>query len=241
MSSPDPLGDVEAVLFDVFGTLVDWRAGVVGELRAAGRAHGVEADWEAVADAWRGRYQPAMEEVRSGRRPWTILDVLHRESLDAVLAEHGAGGVPAAARDALALAWRRLPPWPDAPEGVARLRRRLIAGTLSNGNTALLVRLSRHAGLTWDALLGAETARAYKPLPEAYLRNVALLGLEPPRVMLVAAHNDDLAAAAALGLRTGFVRRPREHGPGQTADVEPEGDWDVVAGGIPGVARALGA
>ena len=241
MARPDPLHAVEAVLFDVFGTLVDWRAGVVGELRAAGRAHGVEADWEAVAGAWRGRYQPAMEEVRSGRRPWTILDVLHRESLDAVLAEHGADGIPAPARDALALAWRRLPPWPDAPEGVARLRRRLIAGTLSNGNTALLVRLSRHAGLTWDVLLGAETARAYKPLPEAYLRNVALLGLEPPQVMLVAAHNDDLRAAAALGLRTGFVRRPREHGPGQATDLEPEGDWDVVAEDIPGVAWALGA
>ncbi len=232
---------VQAVLFDVFGTVVDWRGGVVRALEAYGAGHGVTADWPSVAADWRGEYQPSMEEVRSGRREWAPLDVLHRESLERVLARHGLVGLPESDLDGLTLAWHRLDPWPDAVAGTARLARRYTVGTLSNGNTALLEDLARHGALSWRAILGAETARAYKPLPQAYLRNVELLGLEPKQVMLVAAHNADLHAAAAAGLRTGFLPRPAEHGPGQRSDLGPEGDWDIVAADIAGIASALGA
>ena len=231
---------IKAVLFDVFGTVVDWRSSITREFAALGAAHGIAADWEGLADDWRGEYQPAMDGVRSGRREWTVLDVLHRESLERVLGHHGVGTVAESDLQHLTLAWHRLSPWPDAPPGLARLATRYIVGTLSNGNTALLTDLARHGGLAFDVLLGAETARAYKPLPEAYLRNVARLGLAPHEVMLVAAHNGDLAAAQVLGMRTGFVRRPTEHGPDQTTDLAPTGDWDVVADSIPAVADALG-
>lgn len=237
---PADLQDLRAVLFDVFGTVVDWRTSVTRELAAFGRAHALTADWAAVADSWRTRYQPAMEEVRSGRRPWTILDALHRETLVAVLAEHGIPLPDDETLDALTRAWHRLDPWPDAIDGLTALRKRFTIGTLSNGNTTLLTNLAAHAALPWDVILGAETARAYKPRPEAYLTNVALIELEPRQVMLVAAHNGDLAAAASAGLRTGFVARPTEHGPGQTSDLAPTGDWDVVAGDIPSLADALG-
>ena len=235
-----PPPDVRAILFDVFGTVVDWRTCVARELAAFGARHGASRDWEAVADDWRGEYQPSMEEVRSGRRAWTILDALHRESLGRVLARHGIAGPSPGELDALTGAWHRLDPWPDAVAGLTRLRTRYTIGTLSNGNTTLLRDLAAHGSLPWDAILGAETARAYKPTPAAYLRNVALLGLEPHEVMLVAAHNRDLAAAASQGLRTGFVPRPAEHGPGQVTDLAPEGPWDVVARDIEHLADILG-
>jgi 2-haloacid dehalogenase len=230
---------LEVVLFDVFGTVVDWRTSVVRALTAFGADRGIEADWTTIADEWRGEYQPAMQEVRSGRRGWTILDVLHRESLERVLAHHGIDDLPETDLERLTLVWHRLDPWPDAARGIALLKKRFTVGTLSNGNTDLLADLDRYGGLGWDVLLGAETARAYKPLPDAYLRNVALLGREPDQVMLIAAHNSDLTAASALGLRTGFVLRPTEHGPRQTTDLAAQGDWDVVADDIPGVAAAL--
>ena len=233
-------GQIKTVLFDVFGTVVDWRTCVARELAAFGRSCGVDADWAQVADGWRARYQPAMEEVRSGRRAWTILDALHRETLEGVLADHGLPLPDGPALDELTLAWHRLNPWPDAVAGLTRLKARFTIGTLSNGNTVLLSDMAQHAGLPWDVLLGAETAQAYKPLPQAYLRNVASLGLEPGHVMLVAAHNGDLAVASALGLRTAFVIRPTEHGPGQRTDLAPTGDWDVVVDSIPAVADALG-
>jgi 2-haloacid dehalogenase len=237
MTAP-PLAD--ALLFDVFGTVVDWRSSIVAELTAWGAAKGMERDWAAFADAWRGLYQPSLEEVRSGRRPWTILDVLHRESLEAVLADFRIAGLTDAEKDHLNRVWHRLAPWPDAVAGLTRLKRRYIIGTLSNGNVGLLTRLAKHAGLPWDVILGAETARAYKPRPEAYTRNAALLNLPPARVMLVAAHNSDLAAAAAQGLKTAFVARPGEHGPHQQTDLEPEGPWDVVARDFGALADAMG-
>lgn len=230
---------VTALLFDVFGTVVDWRTSVIRELTAFAAKRGVQADWPRVADEWRGEYQPAMEEVRSGRRGWTILDVLHRESLESVLARHGIEGLAEAELADLTRAWHRLDPWPDAVPGLAELRERFIVGTLSNGNVGLLTRLARHGRLPWDVILCAETARAYKPRPEAYLRNVALLNLTPPEVMLVAAHNSDLAAASALGLRTAFVPRPTEHGPGQVTDLEPTGAWDAVAPDLVALAEDL--
>ena len=230
-------------MFDVFGTCVDWRTSVARQAGELGRARGVEGvAWEAFADAWRARYQPQMQTVRSGARPWVDLDVLHRESLDEVVREFGVDDAfDPADRDALTRAWHRLDPWPDTASGLARLRSRFVVAPNSNGHIALIVALSRHAGLTWDAVLGAQTAGAYKPLPQAYLRNAALLGCAPGEVMMVAAHNDDLVAARACGLRTAFVARPTEHGPAQRTDLAPAGDWDAVAGDLMELAELLGA
>jgi 2-haloacid dehalogenase len=231
---------VKALLFDVFGTVVDWRGSIVAELTRFGAAKGIAADWAAFTDDWRGLYQPAMEEVRSGRRPWTILDVLHRESLDRLIAKYGIAGLSEEETDHLNRVWHRLKPWPDAVEGLTRLKSRYIIGTLSNGNVGLLTRLAKHAGLPWDVVLGAETARAYKPLPQAYLASAQLLNLEPAQLMLVAAHNGDLAAAAAVGLRTAFVARPQEYGPHQSRDFKAEGKWDVVCASFTELADAMG-
>jgi 2-haloacid dehalogenase len=236
-------GSVEALVFDVFGTVVDWREGVARDLAAFLRRHGAAgADPRALADAWRRRYQPAMEECRSGRRPFTRLDVLHRENLDAVLADQGIDprAVAADELDALNRAWHRLDPWPDAIPGLLRLKKRFAIAPLSNGNVALLLNMARRAGLPWDAILGAEVAGAYKPRPEAYLRTADILGLRPGEVCLVAAHNDDLKAARACGLRTAFVLRRTEHGPAQTTDLAPADDWDWVAGDFVDLAVQLG-
>jgi 2-haloacid dehalogenase len=182
-----------------------------------------------------------METVRSGARPWVNLDVLHREALDGVLAEAGLDEVPAAARDELTRAWHRLDPWSDTVPGLARLKAVAVIAPHSNGHVALLLGMARRAGLPWDLILGAETAGAYKPEPRSYLRNAELVGLPPGDVMMVAAHNGDLHAAAAVGMRTAFVLRPAEHGPGQTTDLAPDGDWDVVAADLVDLAAQLGA
>jgi len=236
-----PSESIKAVVFDVFGTCVDWRSGVAREVALAAARRSVAIDAHGFADAWRGRYQPAMEEVRSGRRPWTILDVLHRESLDALLPKFGLGMLDEAERRDLVRAWHRLDPWPDVVGGLTRLKRRYIVGPMSNGNVALLVNMARRAGLPWDVILGAETSRAYKPLPESYLRCCAMLGLAPGEVMLAAAHEDDLRAAAAAGLRTGFVPRPLEFGTGRKTDDGSRGSWDVVARDFADLADRLGA
>jgi 2-haloacid dehalogenase len=231
---------VQALLFDVFGTVVDWRSSVIAEMTRFGADRGVAADWEAFTDDWRGMYQPAMEEVRSGRRAWTILDVLHRESLDKLLAKYRITGLDEAEKNHISRIWHRLKPWPDVVHGLTRLKSRYIIGTLSNGNVGLLTRMAKHAELPWDVVLGAETARAYKPLPQAYLASAALLNLAPAEVMLVAAHNGDLAAASAAGLRTGFVARPQEYGPHQNRDFKAEREWDVVAASFGELADAMG-
>jgi 2-haloacid dehalogenase len=234
------LDDVAALTFDVFGTVVDWRGSIARELGSFFGPRGFERDWPVVADRWRALYQPGMEEVRRGRRPWVRLDDLHRENLRVVLDEFGLVGLNEAEIEHLNRAWHRLDPWPEAIEGLTRLRRRFILATLSNGNVALLVNMARRAGLPWDAILGAEVARAYKPLPEAYLTTADLLGLQPNRCMMVAAHNADLVAAGALGFCTGFVLRPTEHGPGQTTDLRPEHPFDVVASDFLDLADRLG-
>ena len=223
--------DVQALVFDVFGTVVDWRSGVARELAPFLARYAPGADPAAFADAWRLRYGPAMEEVRSGRRPFARLDVLHRENLEAVLPEFGIDptSVPPSELDALNLAWHRLDPWPDSVPGLARLKRRFIIAPLSNGNIRLMLDMAKRAGLPWDAILGAEIAQAYKPAPEAYRRTAETLMLKPEQVCLVAAHNDDLKAARRCGLQTAFIPRATEHGPGQTTDLEPDEDWDVVA------------
>jgi 2-haloacid dehalogenase len=234
------LDEVAALTFDVFGTVVDWRGSIARELRGWFDRRGIERDWDAVAARWRALYQPAMEEVRRGRRPWTRLDDLHRDNLRVVLDEFGLAGLNEPEIEHLNRAWHRLDPWPDAVDGLTRLKRRFILATLSNGNVALLVDMARRAGLPWDAILGAEVARAYKPMPEAYLRTSDLLGLEPNRCMMVAAHNDDLQAAGALGFRTAFVARPTEHGPKQTRDLCAEHAFDVVASDFLDLADRLG-
>jgi 2-haloacid dehalogenase len=221
----------KALFFDVFGTCVDWRTSVI----RAGEPLGLPA---AYADDWRARYQPQLETVRSGHRPWTILDLLHREALDDVLAAHGVD-LPAAQRDELNLVWHRLDAWPDTVEGLTALKANHIIAPVSNGNIALIVDMAKHAGLPWDVILGAEIARAYKPQAEVYLRGVEAVGLQPREVMMVAAHNGDLVAARGLGLMTAFVPRPTEHGPGQTSDLEPEQDYDVVAEDLVALARVL--
>ncbi len=235
--------NIRAVVFDVFGTVVDWRSGVARDAAPFLARHGKsDVSPTSFADAWRERYQPAMEEVRTGRRPFTRLDVLHRENLEAILKDFGidTAAVPAAELDALNLAWHRLDPWPDVVAGLARLKAGYIIAPLSNGNIILMIDIAKRAGLGWDAILGAEVVRAYKPMPEAYLRTVEVLAMRPEQVCLVAAHNGDLAAARKCGLRTAFVPRPTEHGPGQTTDLRPEQDWDVVAGNFGELATALG-
>ena len=203
---------VKALVFDVFGTVVDWRGSVSRELTAFGNARGLKADWVAFADDWRGLYQPAMDEVRSGRREFTILDTLHRENLLKLVDKYDLKGLAEHEIEHLNTIWHRLDPWPDVVEGLTRLKRRYIIGPCSNANIGLAVRMAKRAGLPWDVIVGAEVARAFKPTPEAYLRSAAALNLQPHEVMLVAAHNNDLAAAAKTGFRTAFVHRPDEYG-----------------------------
>jgi 2-haloacid dehalogenase len=233
------VSEVRALVFDVFGTVVDWRSGVARAFAEFPPTRGM--DPFALADQWRARYQPAMEEVRSGRRPFTRLDTLHRENLDLVLRESGAdlSGVAAGDLDHLNRAWHRLDPWPDVILGLHRMRRRFFLAPLSNGNILLLANMAKRAGLPWDAVLGAEAARAYKPAPQAYLNTCDILGMKPEEVCLVAAHNGDLAAARRCGLRTAFVPRPTEHGPGQRGDLAPAQEWDWVAADFVALEAAL--
>jgi 2-haloacid dehalogenase len=232
--------EIRALTFDVFGTVVDWRSSLIREGEAFGRAHRLDVDWVRFADAWRGLYQPTLERVRSGSLPWTKLDDLHRMALDRLLAEFGVRGLAEADIDHLNRAWHRLDPWPDSVAGLTRLKRRFILATLSNGNVALIVNMARHAGLPWDAVLGAEVARHYKPQSQAYLTTAALLGLEPPQCLMVAAHNNDLAAAEKVGFHTAFVTRPTEYGPAQKTDLTASQAWDVVADSFTDLAARLG-
>ncbi len=223
------VGRVRALCFDVFGTVVDWRGSVIRECDALAAAKGLEVDSAGLADAWRAGYQPAMTPVREGTRPYARLDVLHREILDPLLPRFGLGGLSDEEAGDLNRVWHRLDGWPDAREGMDRLRTRFLLAALSNGHVALIVNMARHAGLPWDAPLGAEMARQYKPRAEVYDTTIAMLGLEPAETMMVAAHNDDLRAARGRGMRTAFVVRPTEYGPGQTTDLGPDDQWDVVA------------
>ncbi len=242
MDSPSAaLGKVKALAFDVFGTVVDWRGSVIRDGEALSRRTGVKADWGAFADAWRGEYAPSMKPIVDGLRPWVNLDVLHWENLLTTVKRLGIEGLGEQDLRWLNLAWHRLDPWPDSAAGLGRLERRYAVVTLSNGNIALMVDLLRHGRLPFDAVLGAEVARQYKPHPQAYLTTVSLLGLEPAQVMMVAAHNGDLRAASKAGLRTAFVIRPGMNGPSQKDDLEPEGDWDVVARDFIDLAEKLGA
>ncbi len=232
---------VKALVFDVFGTVVDWRTSIIKDLEAFGRAKNLQADWVAFTDAWRAGYQPAMDKVRSGALGWTHIDVLHRMVLDELLVTFKITGLSEADKDHVNRVWHRLNGWPDSSEGLTRLKRKFIISTLSNGNTSLLVNMAKHANLPWDCVLSAETFKAYKPDPRAYLGAAEVLGLKPSEVMMTAAHNSDLVAASKQGLRTAFIARPTEYGPHQTRDFKAEHDFDVVADDFVDLAKKLGA
>ena len=220
----------QALIFDVFGTCVDWRISVAREVGAV-LPH---IDATAFATAWRAEYDPAMARIRDGGRGYVPLDDLHRENLHKV-----AGDLGVTAPDDLSHAWERLDPWPDVVPGLTALKANHIIAPCSNGSIALMTRLAKYAALPWDCILGAEIARDYKPNAQVYLASCAALRLPPDQVMMVAAHNDDLFAARAAGLKTAFVPRPMEHGPDQTTDLAPAADWDVVADDFIALARAL--
>lgn len=229
---------IRALIFDVFGTVVDWRSSLIRECRSLAktvhrgrRAEKVrlDVDWDAFADAWRAGYKPAMARVRSGELPWMNIDQLHRLILDELLARFDVAGLTEDEIDHLNRAWHRLDPWPDARRGLALLKRKHVIATLSNGNVSLLVNMAKHGRLPWDCVLSAELFHHYKPDPESYLGAAAMLGFPPGEVMMVAAHKDDLRAARACGLATAFVGRPREKGPKVKVDVSPEPDFDFNA------------
>jgi 2-haloacid dehalogenase len=231
---------VKALVFDVFGTVVDWRGSIARDLSAWGVARGIAIDWALFADDWRAGYQPAMAPVRDGTAPFRIIDTLHREILDRLLVKYGLTQLSEAERDHVNRVWHRLDPWPDAVSGLWRLKQRFTIGTLSNGNVALLVNMAKHAGLPWDVVLSAELALNYKPDPSVYRLAPNLLGVEPGAVIMVAAHEGDLVAAAKSGLRTAYVARPLEFGPGKKPHDDPAG-VDLVVRDFTQLADRLGA
>ena len=239
-SIPAELGDVRALTFDVFGTVVDWRSSVIGELEAFGARHGLKTDWGVFADRWRREgYAGGMRLVRDGELPFQTADSLHRRMLDILLAELGAEVDEDEVAD-LNRVWHRLAPWPDSAAGLARLRAGYTISTLSNGNVELLVNMAKFGGLPWDCILSAEITGAFKPEPRCYERAAELLGCEPPQVMMVAAHQGDLLAAAQTGMRTAFVPRPNEAGPNHPADLTPDPSFNIVASDFHDLARQLG-
>ena len=230
---------VKALFFDVFGTLVDWRSSIAREAEAMLKPLGYALDWLAFADAWRGEYQGAMEEVRAGRIPFCKLDVLHRRNLELILPRFNVDGLNEEQRRELNLAWHRLDAWPDVPPGMARLKRRYWLAPVSNGNISLMVDLARRNALPWDAILGAEIASDYKPKPRVYLAAAEAFDLEPDECMMVAAHTNDLMAAAALGLRTAHIARPNEKGPGR-GEAAPSKPVDIATKSLEDLAKKLG-
>ncbi len=230
----------KALVFDVFGTVVDWRSTIIREGEYLGRQKDLDVDWAAFADAWRSRYAPSMDRVRRGEIPWTKLDDLHHASLEELLGEFGVETLSEEEKDYLNRVWHRLEPWPDAVEGLTRLKESYVIAPLSNGNVALLVDMAKAAGLPWDLILSAELVRHYKPDPEAYLMAPYLLDLSPDQVIMVAAHKDDLHAARENGLRTAYVPRPLEFGPGGEVD-PPDPSFDLAANNFAELAEKLGA
>lgn len=232
---------VKALVFDVFGTVVDWRTSLIDEFTAWGRARNLAGDWAGLVDAWRAAYKPSMNEVRTHpERGFVVLEDIQRRSVAALAPRFGLAGLGDDDLDHLNMGWRRLRPWPDSVAGLARLKTRFFIAPLSNGNLALLANMAKHAGLPWDAVFGSDLFGHYKPDPEVYLGAARLLRLHPAEVMMVAAHNEDLRAAAALGLKTAFVARPAEYGPHQTRDFAAEDAWDVVARDFGDLAGRLG-
>jgi len=235
------LSQVKALVFDVFGTVVDWRSSLIADFTEWGRKRGISVDWTALVDGWRAVYAASMDEVRKHpERGYVILDTLHRQSLEKLVEQLGISGLDDADLHYLTMGWHRLHPWPDSVSGLTRLKTKYIIGTLSNGNVALLTEMAKFAGLPWDLILSAELFEHYKPDPETYLGAARLLCLDPAQVMMVAAHNHDLKAAQKLGLKTAFVARPTEYGPLQKYDLEAKGDWDIVTKDFGELATRMG-
>ncbi|PCH61999.1 MAG: haloacid dehalogenase type II [SAR86 cluster bacterium] len=234
------LKDVKALTFDVFGTVVDWRGSIIREGQLLSANKGFDVDWGVFADRWRAGYGPAMRRVRSGDLPWTKIDDLHRLILDQLIPEFGLESLTEAEVEHFNKAWHRLSPWSDTVRGLQLLRSRYIITTLSNGNISLLTNMAKNAGLPWDAVLSAELAGHYKPDPRAYLKAAELLSLEPEEILMVAAHPGDLRAAARAGLKTAYVIRPLEKGPGREVDRNPQGEFDVTANDFIDLASRLG-
>ncbi len=232
---------VRALTFDVFGTVVDWRGSIIREGQLLSIEKGFDVDWGLFADRWRGGYSPAMNRVRSGELPWTKIDDLHRMILDDLIEEFGLQTLSEIERQEFNRVWHRLSPWPDAVGGLLRLKSRFVITTLSNGNVSLLTNMAKNSGLPWDAVLSAELAGHYKPDPEVYIKAAELLSLPIEQVMMVAAHPGDLRAAARTGMRTAYVHRPLERGPGREPNVVEPGDFDYLAGDFLDLAMQLGA
>jgi 2-haloacid dehalogenase len=235
------LSAVKALVFDVFGTVVDWRTSLINDFTKWSKTRGIEADWTALVDGWRAVYVASMDEVRRHpERGYVILDVLHRRSLEKLVEQQGIRGLTGADLHYLTMGWHRLHPWPDSVAGLTRLKTKYIISPLSNGNVALLTNMAKFAGLPWDLIMSAELFEHYKPDPETYLGAAKLLCLPPEQVMMVAAHNSDLKHAQRNGLKTAFVARPTEYGPLQKIDFEATGDWDIVAKDFGAIAHRMG-
>ncbi len=240
-TTPDTLRGVQVLVFDTFGTVVDWRSSVIAEGEKLGKAKGLNVDWAAFTDRWRGGYGPAMNRVRTGELPWTKLDVLNRMTLEGLLAEFRIEGLTEAEKDHFNRAWHRLNAWPDAVSGLTRLKERYVVAPLSNGNLSLLTNMAKFTGLPWDAILSTELVRRYKPDRETYLMPGEFWDLPPSGVMMVAAHMGDLQAAQALGLRTAYVHRPLEFGPARTPTAPERGRFDYMASDFRDLASQLGS
>ncbi|WP_158932055.1 haloacid dehalogenase type II [Acidisphaera sp. S103] len=230
----------KVIVFDTFGSVVDWRSSLIADLTAFGATKGITADWAALVDAWRAAYRPSMDRVRKGEQPWTKLDNLHRASLDRLIADFGIKGLSEEDLAHINLGWHRLHPWPDSVPGLTRLKSRFIIGPLSNGNVSLLLNMAKFAGIPWDMIFGSDLFQHFKPDPETYLGVAKMLDLRPDQVMLGAAHNGDLGKARACGLLTAFFPRPTEYGPHQKRDYAADQDWDIVATDIQDMAAKLG-
>ncbi len=237
------LGTVKACVFDIFGTVVDWRSSVIAEVLRWGKAKGLNVNWVEFTDRWRMGYRPAMDRVRKGEIPWTTLDDLHRKILEDLLKDYRIDRLSEDEKIDWAHVWRRLNPWPDSVDGLTRLKHKYIISPMSNGNVALMVNLAKFAGLPWDVVLGSDLVRHYKPDREMYLSAPLYLDLKPEEVMMCAAHVGDLQAARSYGLRTGFIYRPNEYGGGPVGvpDKAKPGDFDVVSVSIVDLAHQLGA
>jgi 2-haloacid dehalogenase len=236
MPTPNP----KIIVFDTFGTVVDWRGSLIADLTAYGAKRGIAADWTALIDAWRAAYHPSMDRVRKGELPWTKLDGLHRAALDRLVAEFGIKGLTEDDLVHINLGWHRLHGWPDSVPGLTRLKSKFIIGPLSNGNVSLLLNMAKFAGIPWDMIFGSDLFGHFKPDPETYLGVARMMDLAPNQVMMAAAHNGDLGNARKCGLMTAFFPRPGEYGPNQKRDYAAEQDWDVVATDIQDLATKLG-
>ena len=238
--------EVKALLFDVFGTVVDWRTGIETEVQMIAKKYNIELNADDFADAWRAEYQPAMEQIRSGKRSFTILDILHLENLKKIAPRFNLNNLSNEDLNFLVSAWHRLPGWPDSSQGLNKLKKKFILATQSNGNIALMVNMAKYSNLSWDVILGAEVLGHYKPEPQAYIKACKALNLKPSECLMVAAHDDDLKAASLQGMKTAYVHRPFEYGKDKLFDIAEVNDykgnrnWDIMSKDFNDLALKLG-